>query len=699
MNNSALCLPSGPLINTFVFRCMACIVFIMICHISLFGQDSPLTWGDIPRADLEMKSYPADTNASAVVLCDYGESHIDDEMDIVFTRHVRVKILTAKGYSWGSFVIPLYSKDDIERIKDIQGATYYLDESNSINKKELDDNNIYHEKKDENRTEVRFALPALRPGCIVEVRFTIESSNLWFIHDWKFQHDEPVLWSEYRITYPKLIAYSAVTSGFEPFAVDEMKDISQIFSGKAVSYLSNRIVPCTQMRWAVKNLPALRDEPFITTIEDYIDKVDVQLAGYAFPGYGVQQVLNTWQKLNEDLLNDKQFGQQIDDTRRIRQLAETIVAGLTSPQEKIDALYSWITKSIVYNGRNRVSAEHEMDEVLDSQKGDNAEITFLLLSLLKSVGIQGDPVILSTRNNGKIQNLYPIVSQFNYVLARVSLGSEIYYLDATDPLRPKEFLPRKVLNVKGLIIKQGQPEWVTLSSPKRYTTASLAMITLHDDGSFHGSLEDAYREYAGIIQRRSLEDKKDIEIAKEAFEPEQTGMTLDSVTVEGRDSIQAALKMKAWVTSPSYAQRNGNLLYINPHILHRTEQNPFKDQDRKFPIDYSYLISSRSVTVLTIPEGYSVKEGLYNRKFTAGAEAVTYSRIFSVDGNRINIAMNFDVKESIIKQKYYGQLKELYSQIIRTESEQLVLEKMKSTEKSSSVKSVQGSGNKAKSKK
>ena len=47
-----------------------------------FSQDAPITWGDIPRADLEMKSYEPDSNASAVILCDYGESHYNDLLNM-----------------------------------------------------------------------------------------------------------------------------------------------------------------------------------------------------------------------------------------------------------------------------------------------------------------------------------------------------------------------------------------------------------------------------------------------------------------------------------------------------------------------------------------------------------------------------------------------------------------------------------------
>ena len=188
--------------------------------------------------------------------------------------------------------------------------------------------------------------------------------------------------------------YSAVYQGYEPFVINETQDEDQIFSGVAQSYIGETIAHCNHHRWAVQNIPALRDEPYITTIEDYVNKVDIQLAGYAFIGGGKKQVLNSWEALAKELIEHKSFGEIIDDTRRVRKQAGEIVAGLTSQEDKMKAIYNWVAKSIVWSGNQRVFAEQEVNDVLELKRGNNAEITFLLLSLLKSVGINGDPVIL-----------------------------------------------------------------------------------------------------------------------------------------------------------------------------------------------------------------------------------------------------------------------------------------------------------------
>jgi hypothetical protein len=661
--------------RTYLF--LATALSIIGISTSVFSQSAPITWGEIPRADLEMKSFPKDTNASAVILCDYGESFFNDDLNIVFNRHLRVKILTTKGYEWGTASIGLYTEDNTQRINNIEGITYSLDEQGNVVKNELQKKEIFTENIDDKHTRCKFTLPALKPGCVIEIRYSIKSTSWWLMQDWRFQHSEPVRWSEYCVRSPEAISYAALTHGYEPFAVKTIEEVRQQFFGSAASYLGQNSVACHQMHWVLKDAPALRDEPFITTIDDYFNRVDLQLAEYALRLGGTKKIITDWKLFNNDLLEDKNFSECIDVTRRVRKQTEEITAGLASSEEKMRAIYNWIAQSIVWTQSNRIYAEQDVNDVLDSKKGSNADITFLLLSMLKSADIQGDPVILSTRSNGKIQELYPILSQFNYVLAKVSIEGQNYYLDATDPLRPMELLPPKVMNVKGFVIKKDGGDWVTLSSSKQYSNISLAVITLHADGTLNGTLEDSYRDYAGLSTRRDLQDKKDLDVAKKTFDTEQQGITIDTVNITGRDSINLPLTLKAWITSQTYAQSNGDNIYINPQILHRMQENPFKDRTRKYPIDYAYQQSYKTVVNLTIPDGFEIKEKLADRVLYVGSKLLSYSREVIAENNHLQIVINREIHEIEIPAKYYTDLKSFYESIVTAEAEQIVLTRIK----------------------
>jgi len=133
--------------------------------------------------------------------------------------------------------------------------------------------------------------------------------------------------------------------------------------------------------------------------------------------------------------------------------------------------------------------------------------------------------------------------------------------------------------------------------------------------------------------------------------------------------------LKAWISSDTYAQKAGDKIYLNPLLLGRTTENPFKLQVRKYPVDYSYPRTEICVTTIVLPDSFQLMERFGNRAFGVGSEDVTYHRQVQVDGNTIQIRTTFKVNKVEIPPERYQRLKEFYAAVLAVESEQLVLEK------------------------
>jgi len=665
------------------------IVFSLFFSFQIVAQEAPappIEWGEIPRADLEMKNFPADTNASAVILCDYGISTMNDDMNFVFERHLRVKILNQKGFSWGTHSIELYTdRKNGETIDDIEGVTYTLNANEKIEEKEFDDDELFEEKLSDKYTRYKFTLPGLQPGCIIEIRYKITAKSFFLVKDWVFQHSEPVVWSEYRFQHPVNLGFTFLKKGYERFAIEENLDVMQYFSGQASSYLETNLAKCALSRFVVKNAPALRDEQYITTLDDYYNKLEVQFSGYAVQGaMAVEKVLQTWDKFVEELLDNPSLGKGITITSDVEDLTNKITSGLQTPKEKIRAIYKWINSSIVWSGIRTAFAGQSVDDVIESKKGSSGDITCLLISMLRSAGIQSDPVILSTRDNGRVQDLYPMLSQFNYVIARAKIGTNIVFLDATNSSRPLELLPARVLGVRALVIQPNTVEWVTLQSPAKSSYNTLAAISIDENGGVTGSIEGLYKDYANVNIREDLSDKKEQDIAKDYFETETSGLTIDSVLITGKDTVDQPLKMKAWISSATYAQTGNDLLYLNPHIVRGITDNPFKSSSRKFPIDYNYPRETISIVNINVPESYEVKEGLRDADLIVSG-SVHYRRQMVVDSMYIQVITKFEILNKEVPASQYHNLKELYARVIAMESEQLVVQKKPKPEPASFI--------------
>src|ERR1035437_1787077 len=79
------------------------IIFLFISLNAIWAQKAPMKYGKVDKADLEMKIYPADSTASAVLLCNYGYF---DSNKMQFVHQMRIKILKEEGKDQGNFTVP-----------------------------------------------------------------------------------------------------------------------------------------------------------------------------------------------------------------------------------------------------------------------------------------------------------------------------------------------------------------------------------------------------------------------------------------------------------------------------------------------------------------------------------------------------------------------------------------------------------------
>ena len=63
--------------------------------------------------------------------------------------------------------------------------------------------------------------------------------------------------------------------------------------------------------------------------------------------------------------------------------------------------------------------------------GDCKDKNFLLVTILRALGIEAHPALVNTRLRQTVIELHPSATVFNHVIAQVNLDGQIYWLDAT----------------------------------------------------------------------------------------------------------------------------------------------------------------------------------------------------------------------------------------------------------------------------
>src|SRR5262245_22153672 len=167
---------------------------LILWSLLLYGQKSPLKFGEITMPDMTMTVYPKDSSASSVVLLNYGKAYIDrrgspddPQYYLVFERHTRIKVLTKDGLSAADVSIPLRKVGTTEeKVTNLKATTYNL-EGGKIVEQDLSKDGIFKEKFNRYFYLQKFTMPGVKEGSIIEYSYNVLSEFWTQFPNWQFQ--------------------------------------------------------------------------------------------------------------------------------------------------------------------------------------------------------------------------------------------------------------------------------------------------------------------------------------------------------------------------------------------------------------------------------------------------------------------------------------------------------------------------------
>ncbi len=131
-------------------------------------------------------------------------------------------------------------------------------------------------------------MPSVKEGSIIEYSYTINSDFLFNWQPWEFQGTYPRVWSEYQVSIPEFFEYAIIPQGYVNFDVNEHPtrntsyDIRVRQTGTDYNDHDEMVkieATVTDHRWVMKNVPALNEEPYTSTLKNHIAKLEFQETG------------------------------------------------------------------------------------------------------------------------------------------------------------------------------------------------------------------------------------------------------------------------------------------------------------------------------------------------------------------------------------------------------------------------------------
>ncbi len=643
------------------------IIFLSAHFIS--AQDYSHEFGVLTEYEKEMTSYEKDTAAEAIVIFDSGESGFyreGDGFNLYYKRYTKIKVLKESYINDADFNIPIYkgSKGD-EEIVEFTAYTHNI-KNGQTTTKTLTKKQLFTENINKYWDNLKFAMPDIQIGSIIEIKYQVISPYRFRLKDWEFQTYIPTIFSEYKVKMIPFYAYQLRLQGASKFDKRETYESKGLKSQyHAIEYRDNIHY------FAMENVPAFRDEAFISSRQDYIMKLDFQLSQIHEYGGGTIEILSTWDKLVKDLETDQDFGSYIKKSEnKFKKIAEENNLSSKDDEEKIEFILNYIKQNYNWNNHHGKYAIKTINTFLKEKTGSVAQLNLFLTGALRSVDIETYPVIISTRRNGKIIRSYPFLDPFNYVLAYATINGKRRLLDATDIYCPNDKIPQKCINDIGLIInKKDDVKWVKINRHEIALIQTDIKSTLSTDlDTLKGNFKITSTGYSAMYLRKKYSDnieKLENQILEDGLE------LLDSVTTENYEDVD-----KPYIINynASYLTEHiNNKVFIHPFYYDVLQDNPLKESSRKYPVDMVYPKSKGYTNEIIIPDNYKIEklpeDYFFNNKIFFLQYKVTS------DNGLIKIKAVYQFKKAVYQPEEYLRIKRYFSLIIKHFNQKIVLVK------------------------
>lgn len=592
-----------------------CFFFLLFLSFftSLFAQEKEFNTQNfniksekVIQADLKATKYLPDTTANAFYIYEHGSSKIQDGDDYnLFTKYVaKIKILNKEAYHKASIEIPLYKGGSgEEKIHDLKATTYYLKDGN-IYSTQLSENEIYKEET-EKRDYVKFTFPDIRPGAVLVYSYTLESPYIFNFHTWWFQEDIPKVYSEYYTEIPANYNYNIKKVG-------ELElDTHDADIKKNCFYAGQSANPgdCVVTTYAMKNIPAFIEEDYATSKYNYIARIGFELMQITHLDGYVKKFTKSWKDVDREIKTDKSIGRQLRKDRLVNDLLPESIKKLPNNLKKAKQIFEFVRENYKWDEEYRIFDKMNLRDLLKEHTGNISSINVLLHNLYESEGYTVHAVLGATRNLGFPTKIYPVLSDFNYLMVTLKIEDQEYFLDATGEYTKFGQLPFRALNQYGRKIDFDEgSEWIPISSNLNTYQIYNDSLQVHEDGTASLKSHTKLTGYEATKTRQIISKYKNAP-QEELFlklNSLRDSYQLKTFTIENEDVVEKPLEITYEVKNNS--QKINDVIYLNPFTFLFWKENPFKLEERKYPIDFGYKRTYGNNVIIKIPEHYSITE-------------------------------------------------------------------------------------------
>lgn len=646
-------------------------------------------FGKVSKEELLEKEHPTDLSADAAIL--YRENKTSFEYNsgegFYLSTEVfeRIKIYNKEGFKWATQEVDLYqaSSGSNDKVSGLKGYTYYLGNDGKIVEAKLTNDAVFDVMASKYLSKTKFTMPDLREGCVIEFKYTLKSPFIGNIDEFRFQETIPVNKVSVKFSAPEYFYFQTYQSGWIPYKIEKDSKERRLVLGMEAQvtgygFSTNRKVETKEINFLenifninLENVPALKEEAFVGNVNNYATAIKFELSYTDFPGSTMNTYSTTWEEIS------KRTYDNIEDELNRRGYFESDIAktieDATTEDEKIIAIYNYVKDKMNWNGNGGNYPENGVRDAYKKEVGNAADINLMLIGMLRKAGFNANPVLVSTKAHGI--PLFPTQNGFNYLIAAVERTNDVVLLDATNKNADVGILNPYLINWQGRLIRENRSSgWVPLTPSVPATQSSMVNMDLKNDLSIAGNAQNRYTGHYAWNYREKYNDLN-VDSARKELEKEMPETELSEVAFDNLKKIQQPVSLNYNFEAFDMAEDVGGKIYFSPMVFLAEKENPFKFDERLYPVDFSYSRKDRYIVTINIPEGYSVESLPENALFSLGENTGSFRYLISEVGRQIQLSVEYAINKPVINADEYVSLKKFFELLIAKQNEKVVISK------------------------
>jgi hypothetical protein len=631
-----------------------------------FGEDQP--WKPVTPADLSVTP-SVDQSADAEAL--FWDIRIEQsEKRTVLSHYIRIKIFTEHGVETQGRVDLEYGGRN--SIKDISGRTIQADGSIiELKPDTIFERTIAKTKKYKAQAK-SFALPSVKPGVLIEYRWTeVEEIEPLFL-PLSVQRDIPVQLVHYSIKpLPSMISISSLeVAGFNvhlgPRDFDKQKHIVG----------------------DVTNIPAFHPEPLMPP--------EAAARGWLLIYYDSRDIWKEYGRYDYEAAKSR-----MKVTDEIRREATRIVGDASTEEAKIRRIYEFCrteirrfddddgTEDIQQRVADQAKENKTAADTLKRKAGTGRDIDLLFAALATAAGFEAKYARVADRGRFFFDERFPTPYMLTSYDIAVRIGSDWSYFDPAGRYLPFGMLRWQEEGVPALLADPMYSPFRTTTSSTAEKSLTMRTMTgrLDPDGTLEGDVRIVFFGHSGADEKEEMDGlspNEREEIVKTSVQTRMKAAEISNVQFKNVSDREEPIIESYHVRIPGYAQRIGKRLFFEPNYFQHGRPPLLTASTRVQPVYFPYPWVEDDTVVIEWPAGFELDNADQPPHEATAGSSIKHEMSISAGGRTLRFTRRFSFglnKKILYSASEYPYLKAAFEAIAKRDNHTLAIKEATEEEK------------------